>query len=87
MTNETLEFPQSFSIKLIVENILTDKENKDNINSVLLSENIEGSNWKYKLSKEGKYLSYSVEVTLLDKEQMDRLYEKIKQIPHLKYAL
>lgn len=87
MEKETLDFPQSFTIKLIVENLLTDKENKENIQTVLTSENIEGSNWSYKLSKEGKYLSYSVGVTVDNKDQMDRLYGKIKEIPHLKYAI
>jgi putative lipoic acid-binding regulatory protein len=87
MNGETLEFPQSFTIKVIVENVFTDKENRKNIEAVLLSENIKGSGWSSKLSKEGKYLSYSVGVTVSDKSQMDRLYGKIKDIPHIKYAI
>ncbi|MBN2658647.1 MAG: DUF493 domain-containing protein [Spirochaetales bacterium] len=87
MNGETLEFPLSFTIKVFVENVLTDKENKKNIEAVLLSENIKGSGWSSKLSKEGKYLSYSVEVDIEDKKQMDRLYGKLKDIPYIKYAI
>ena len=87
MKKETLDFPQSFTIKLIVENILTDRENKKNIEDILLTENIEGSDWSSKVSKEGKYLSYNVAITVLDKEQMERLYTKIKDLPNIKYAI
>ncbi|MBB6480461.1 YbeD family protein [Spirochaeta isovalerica] len=87
MNGETLEFPQNFTIKVIVENMLTDKENRKNIEAVLLSENIIGVGWSSKLSKEGKYLSYSVAVRVEDKSQMDRLYGKIKDIPNIKYAI
>lgn len=87
MKKETLEFPQSFTIKLIVENVLTDKENKKNIEAILLSENIKGGDWSYKLSKEAKYVSYNVAVTLVDQKQMTRLYGKIKDLPHIKYAI
>lgn len=87
MEKETLEFPQSFTIKLIVENVLTDKENKKNIEAVLLSENIKGYDWSYKLSKEAKYVSYNIGITVADKDQMERLYSKIKNIPHIKYAI
>jgi putative lipoic acid-binding regulatory protein len=87
MEKETLEFPQSFTIKLIVENVLTDKENKKNIEAVLLSENIQGDDWSYKLSKEAKYVSYNVGVTVADQQQMTRLYGKIKDLPYIKYAI
>ena len=87
MEKENLEFPQSFTIKLIVENVLTDKENKKNIEALLLSENIVGSDWSYKLSKEAKYVSYNVKVTVADQNQMTRLYGKIKDLPHIKYAI
>jgi len=87
VNRETLDFPQSFTIKIIVENVLTDKENKKNIEAVLMSENIKGTDWSSKLSKEGKYLSYNVGVTVAEKSQMDRLYGKIKDIPNIKYAI
>ncbi len=87
MKKEALEFPQSFTIKLIVDNILTDRENKKNIEAVLMSENIKGTDWSYKLSKEGKYVSYNVGISVIDKNQMERLYSKIKNIPHIKYAI
>jgi putative lipoic acid-binding regulatory protein len=87
MKKETLDFPQSFTIKIIVENILTDRENRENIEKILLSEDITGSNWSTKLSKEGKYLSYNVGVIVNDKEQMDRLYGKMKDLPAIKYAI
>lgn len=87
MKKETLVFPQSFTIRLIVENMLTERENKLNIEAILSSENIEGSDWSSKVSKEGKYLSYNVGVTVEDKNQMDRLYLKMKDLPHLKYAI
>lgn len=87
MNGETLEFPQSFTIKIIVENVLTDKENRKNIEAVLLSESINGTDWSSKLSKEGKFLSYGIAVQIQDKSQMNRLYGKIKNIPHIKYAI
>ena len=87
MDRETLQFPQSFTIKLIVENVLTDKENRKNIEAVFLSENINGTDWSTKLSREGKYISYNVAVSVDDKEQMDHLYGKIKDLPHIKYAI
>ncbi len=87
MKKEILDFPLEFTLKIIVENVLTDKENKNNIKTVLESENINGKDWSSKLSKEGKYLSYRVKVTISDKVQMDSLYAKIKSIPHIKYAI
>ncbi|MDA3811580.1 MAG: DUF493 domain-containing protein [Spirochaetaceae bacterium] len=87
MKKEILEYPQRFTIKIIVENVLTDKENRKNIEALLMSENIKGSDWSFKLSKEGKFLSYNVRITVNDKKQMDRVYNKIRDIPHIKYAI
>ncbi|MCP4179015.1 MAG: DUF493 domain-containing protein [bacterium] len=87
MKKEILDFPQEFTLKIIVENVLTDNENKSNIKTVLESENINGTDWSSKLSKEGKYLSYRVRVNISDKDQMDSLYAKIKSIPYIKYAI
>lgn len=87
MESETLQFPQSFTMKLIVENVLTDKENRKNIEAILLSENMNGADWSTRLSGEGKYISYHVAVSVADREQMDRLYGKIKNMPHIKYAI
>jgi len=87
MKKDTLDFPQSFTIKLIVENLLTDRENRKNIEAILMSENIDGTDWSTRLSKEGKYLSYNVGVTVKDKNQMDRLYLKVKDLANIKYAI
>ncbi|MBI9100193.1 MAG: DUF493 domain-containing protein [Spirochaetaceae bacterium] len=87
MKEKALQYPQSFTVKIIVENILTDKENKKNIEAMLLSENIKGTDWSYKLSKEAKYVSYNIGIIVTDQKQMDRLYGKMKNLPYIKYAI
>ena len=87
MKEKALQYPQSFTVKIIVENILTDKENKKNIEAMLLSENIKGTDWSYKLSKEAKYVSYNIGIIVTDQNQMDRLYGKMKNLPYIKYAI
>ncbi|MCK9449815.1 MAG: DUF493 domain-containing protein [Bacteroidales bacterium] len=85
--SEALVFPTTYELKVVVELDRQTGASKQEIERMLLRLKIPFSFLEVKLSSRQSYVSHSIRVTLLDKEQMDSLYRELKQIPGIKFAL
>ena len=87
LTSDTIEFPVSYTLKVIMETSKGDENNINFITEVLIAKNIPFSNWSKKKSGEGKYTSYSVDITVETLIILRLLYTEIKANPDVKFAI
>ncbi len=87
MENAELEFPVKFQLKAVLNKTETDRENMKNLELVFNSLNVEYKYINNKISSKGTYVSYNYSVTLLSKQQLEELYQELKKVPGLKFAL
>ena len=84
---EKIEFPISFELKAVMLGTENDDDNKEKLVNVLQNHEIDYKYHNKKLSNKGAYVSYTFEVTLNNKLQMDSMYEDLKRIKELKFAV
>ena len=82
-----IEFPVTYHLKAVMDGTEDDDQNKLKLTEVFHKLDI---NYRYhdkRVSAKGNYVSYTYEVTLEQKSQMDRLYADLKEIKELKFAV
>lgn len=84
---EKLLFPQNFDIKVIVAAIIPIEESKANISSVFSDCKAVHSFVSARASAKGNYITYTYNIDLESQEQMNAVYDRLKTIPEIKFAL
>ena len=84
---EKLIFPQNFDIKVIVAAIVPIEESKANISRVLSDCKAVHSFVSARASAKGNYITYTYNIDLESQEQMNAVYDGLKTIPEIKFAL
>ncbi len=87
MNNEELQFPVTFRLKAFLTTVLPDKENKSRLVHVFDTLKIGYIYHGALRSNKGNYVSYTYEITITDHPTLHRLYELLKEIDNLKFAL
>lgn len=87
LDNEKLKFPVSYRLKAVLEASLGEEADRQNLETVFESVQVPYTFYDFKLSTKGKYISYTYQVTLQNKSQMLDLYDKLKGVEGLKFAL
>lgn len=87
LQGQNLKFPVTFNLKAVMIGTRFDDENKEEIVSVFKNLGIGYSYFDKKISKNGTYTSFTYKVTLTGKEQMYKMYEQLRAIKNLKFAL
>lgn len=82
-----IEFPVDYELKVIMDATIPDEENKESVKRILDELNISQTTWTSRLSKEGKYISYSIMVKIVSKEVFEKLYKQLTSLPSVKWAL
>ena len=82
-----IEFPVTYNLKAVLPAQNEDNVNKKKIEDVLVLGKINFSFLDKKVSSKGTYASFTYEVTLENKLQMDALYNELKKIEDLKFAV
>lgn len=85
--NEELKYPISFVIKIIMQIENTEAKALDILNSIFNEFSIDKDPWKTKRKEASKYAVFSSKTTIKTKEQMENLYNKLKDEPLVKMAL
>ena len=80
-------FPQNFDIKVIVEATIPIEESKANISRVFSQCKAVHSFASTRASAKGSYITYTYNIDLDSQEQMNAVYDGLKQIPGIKFAL
>ncbi len=82
-----VDYPARVAMKAITFSGFTEKEHKDAISDVLEILLLEASDWKMKNSNAGKYISYSFAVTVLNADQLTKLYTMLNDLDVVKMLL
>jgi putative lipoic acid-binding regulatory protein len=82
-----VDFPVTYDLKVFMDATVPDKINKNNLARVLYELEVPFSHWNKRLSSEGKYISFSVSITVNNKTIFTRLYKELKELPGVKYAI
>lgn len=85
--NEKVEFPIHYHIKVIMDATESDKENKEILKNIFNNLKINTSEWKYRLSKKGNYISFTVKILVEDKKTFDELYKQLNEHKSVKWAV
>lgn len=85
--NQQLQFPQHLDIKIIIDADIAIENSKRNIGEALDKCNTPFNFVNIRTSAKGRYFSYTYNVILENKLQMDNVYNELNHIPGLKFAL
>lgn len=80
-------FPQNFDIKVIVAATIPIEESKANISRVFSECQTVHSFVNTRASAKGSYITYTYNIDLDSQEQMNAVYNALKQVPEIKFAL
>lgn len=84
---EDLKFPITFHLKAVLEISTGEEKHKQNLEAVFKSLEIDYLFKNNKSSNKGNYISFTYRVKLISKAQMEQLYEVLKGVEGLKFAL
>ncbi|MCF6171851.1 MAG: DUF493 domain-containing protein [Bacteroidales bacterium] len=84
---KTIEFPVTFELKAVLSGLVSDADNKKSLTTVFIRLKVKHDFRHKTVSSKGTYASFTYEVTLNSKQQMDQLYAGLKQLEGLKFAL
>lgn len=84
---EKIEFPITFQLKAVMVETSDDENNKGKLVEIFKKLNISNNYIDKKVSSKGSYVSYTYEITVKDKLQMDTMYADLKKIKELKFAV
>lgn len=85
--NKKLKFPVSYPLKAVLENALGEEQDKKNLETVFVLQNVPYSFMEQRPSTKGNYISYTYKVTLQNERQLQALYDELKGVTGLKFAL
>lgn len=85
--NQQIEFPVTYILKVIIDINLSEYQPDIPIRELLHNNKIAHKWIGEKKSEKNNYLSYSIEITLIDRDSMDRLYSGLKTIKSVKLAI
>lgn len=87
LQEQKIDFPVTFKLKAVMVGSESDEDNKQKLTNVFTSNIVDYKFLDKKVSSKGSYASFSFEVTLNSREQMNKLYEDLKKIKELKFAV
>lgn len=82
-----VEYPVSYELRTVFDSTHNAAINKRNLELVLEDAKVSYTFIKSKPSSKGNYVSITMRVTLEDEKQMKVLYERLKLLPGIKFAV
>ncbi len=87
MTEEKIRFPQNFDIMVIVSATVPLEESKKNISRAFSTCKAIHSFVSTRASSKGSYITYTYNVDIESHEQMNAVYDVLKNVSGIKFAL
>ena len=84
---QKLIFPQNFDIKVIVAATIPIEESKTNISRVFTECQTVHRFVSARASAKGSYITYTYNIDLDSQAQMNAVYDGLKTVPEIKFAL
>jgi putative lipoic acid-binding regulatory protein len=86
-SKETLQFPLTFDLKVVVDNTLTATETIQFLDKMMLRLSVANEYLGFKESSKGNFISHTFRVLLLDHPHLQELYAELKTLPGIKFAV
>lgn len=87
LEGKEIEFPVTFHFKAVMIGTENEDDNKQRLVKVFNNNKVDYKFLDKKVSSKGSYISFTYEIVLTDRQQMDKMYAELKQIKELKFAL
>ncbi|NOX85710.1 MAG: DUF493 domain-containing protein [Chlorobi bacterium] len=84
---EEIIFPVTYHLKTVMKGIEKEESHKNDLVQLFDLLEIRYAYQSKKISSKGAYISFTYEVTLVSKQQMDDLYAGLGKIKAIKFAL
>lgn len=84
---EKLIFPQNFDIKIIVATTIPVEESKKSISQAFSTCKAVHSFVNIRTSAKGSYITYTYNIYIESQAQMNAVYDALKNVPEIKFAL
>jgi len=85
--DKKIEFPVTYTMKAIFDTVHARDILQRNLELVLEEANVEYSDFQFRESGKGNYVTISAKVTLNNEKQFADFYTKLKLLPGLKWAV
>jgi len=85
--DKKIEFPVSYTVKAIFNSETGKEVLQRNMELVLEEAKVAYSNFQFRESGKGNYVTVNVDITLSDEEQFKGFYKQLKLLPGLKWAV
>lgn len=85
--NVELKFPVGYTLKIIVQSDVDDKETERYVHRVFEDLKIINTHWSKRASSKGAYICYSIEVIVSNRPTFDSMYEMLNKMNGVKYIL
>ncbi len=85
--SKKIEFPITYVLKVITNFIKTKEQHQKEIEDIFHRQKVPFDFLIAKKSSKETYISFSIRVTLINKLQMDHLYQELGKLPGVKLAL
>ena len=85
--NERISFPVDFDLKVIMDATIPEDTNAANIADLLQRLEIRNTFRKKMLSEKGRYMSFTFHVTIETYEMLKALYNELRTLPGIKFAV
>ena len=82
-----IDFPVTYHLKTVMEGIEQEESHKDDLVRLFDLLEIEYVYQSRKISSKGAYISFTYEITLVSKQQMNDLYAGLGKIKAIKFAV
>jgi len=82
-----IDFPVTFHLKTVMEGIEKEENHKDDLVQLFELLKINYVYQSKKISSKGAYISFTYEITLVSKKQMNDLYAGLGKIKAIKFAV
>ncbi len=85
--DDALEFPVQYTLKVVFQVAGTGDRHESGLTAVLTELAIPFGRMSRRNSGAGRYISYSLPVTVRDRMQYEKLYQRIRGLEGVKFAI
>lgn len=85
--DDKIIFPVTYVLKIVLDTHMLPMIQKEEMERLFLRVKVPFAFLSSRPSSKGNYVSYSVQVTLTDYEQMTQLYGDLRSLPGIKFAV
>lgn len=85
--SEHLEFPVTFDLKVVMDATVSEDNNRKEMHTIFEDLDIPNKEMGTRLSSKGNYMSFTFNVYIISREKLHDLFDRIKSVPAVRFAI